>query len=510
MSSDAPESGVTRLVQSALVEEVARLEPRALDLLRDLIRTPSVTGLEGSHRDSQSVSGQLWTSLECLPGVVRYAEAVSPGRDNIIGTLGRDPERVFVLDAHTDTVPPGEPERWIDHDPYSAAEGFVSWRGDDRVRLEVGNQIIERPVRRRLRKLWEARPFTRAPVVYGRGSFDNKGPVVVTWLATIALASALERLELELDGTLVTAFVVDEEEGMAGTRSLAGGGDSWLAQHGLLPEERGRDGLRLGISGVALDGSYGFVPIVGHRGVAQLAIRTNGQAAHAATPDLGVNAVTRMAAALNALATKRDELDRRLAPLFADALLEPATLAIGTTIAGGGVTDVSREGGRAVVARAGINVIPDWCEATIDCRYPRPADGDVTTILARIAATVARFVEDATSLTTADVTVEIISGGPPCAILEEPSGAWDDPLVGAVLRHGSEVSGFTPWVETAPGGTDATVMINEGGIRTLVEFGPAGAFAHEPHEYVERDQIAIGALILARTIVDILGVRRSI
>ena len=34
-----------------------------------------------------------------------------------------------------------------------------------------------------------------------------------------------------------------------------------------------------------------------------------------------------------------------------------------------------------------------------------------------------------------------------------------------------------------------------------------GAFAHEPFEYVETDQIAIGALILARTIVDVLGVR---
>jgi acetylornithine deacetylase/succinyl-diaminopimelate desuccinylase-like protein len=78
--------------------------------------------------------------------------------------------------------------------------------------------------------------------------------------------------------------------------------------------------------------------------------------------------------------------------------------------------------------------------------------------------------------------------------------------VSAIVRHGNSISGFEPWIETAPGGTDATVMINDAGIHTLVEFGPAGAFAHEPYEYVERDQIAVGALILARTIVDILGV----
>lgn len=98
-------------------------------------------------------------------------------------------------------------------------------------------------------------------------------------------------------------------------------------------------------------------------------------------------------------------------------------------------------------------------------------------------------------------------GSPPCAILNRPESGADDPLAGAVLRHGASVSGFAPWVETAPGGTDATVMINGRGIRTLVEFGPAGAFAHEPHEYVERDQIAAGARILARTIVEVLGVR---
>jgi acetylornithine deacetylase/succinyl-diaminopimelate desuccinylase-like protein len=73
------------------------------------------------------------------------------------------------------------------------------------------------------------------------------------------------------------------------------------------------------------------------------------------------------------------------------------------------------------------------------------------------------------------------------------------------LTHGERIAGFKPWIETCPGGTDATVMIHEGQIKTLVEFGPAGAFAHEPHEFVERDQIAVGAQILAETIVDILG-----
>lgn len=494
-------------LETVLGNEVARLEPAAIDLLRSLIRAPSETGSEGDHRDERSVAGRLWRSIAAMPGVERHADPVFPSRDNVIAVLGGNRDRVLVLDAHTDTVPAGEPERWVDRDPYSAGDGLVTWIGDDRVRLQVGEAIVERPVRRRLGKLWEARPYSSAPVIYGRGSFDNKGPVAVAWLATAALAAALDRLNLQLEGTVVTAFVVDEEEGMAGTRAMCVGEDSWLARHGLEPDGFDTTGLRANMFGVALDGSYGFVPVVGHRGVAQLSVRTSGQAAHAATPDLGVNAVTRMAAVLHTLEVHRAELAARLAPLFADTLLEPASLAIGTTIAGGGVTAVAHAEGRAAVERSGINVVPNWCEATIDCRYPRPADGMVATIWERIAETIARLVEDRTGLATPDVVVQVIGGGPPCAILDRAEESPGDPLVGPFLRHGAVVSGFVPWVETAPGGTDATVMIKEGRIRTLVEFGPAGAFAHEPHEFVERDQIAVGALILARTIAEMIGVR---
>ncbi|HET7091874.1 MAG TPA: M20/M25/M40 family metallo-hydrolase, partial [Thermomicrobiales bacterium] len=189
-----------------------------------------------------------------------------------------------------------------------------------------------------------------------------------------------------------------------------------------------------------------------------------------------------------------------------DDVLEPATASIGTTIAGGGVRAVSQASGGAVVDRAGINVVPDWCEATIDCRHPRPADGDQSTIQRRIAAAMHAYALAETGLPDDAIDIDLLGGGPPCAILDRFADGERDPLVGAILRHGEAVSGFRPWIETAPGGTDATVMINDGNIRTLVEFGPAGAFAHEPHEFVERDQIAIGAEILARTIVDILGV----
>ncbi|HET7093452.1 MAG TPA: M20/M25/M40 family metallo-hydrolase, partial [Thermomicrobiales bacterium] len=335
--SDLPDEPAA---QSTIHDAVADLEPAALSLLRSLIQTPSVTGAEGAHDDPACVAGRLWASLDRV-GVERHHDAVLPGRDNIIAVLPGDPAGgVFVLDAHTDTVPPGASEQWHDGNPYSAADGEVRYLGGDRVRLVVADLTIERPVRHRLGRLWEARPYRSAPVIYGRGSFDNKGPVAVAWLATVALASALQRAGLRLGGTLVCGFVIDEEQNMAGVRALAGGAGSWLDRAGLLPAEIGADGWRDGIAGVALDGSYGFVPVVGHRGIAQMVIRAHGQAAHAATPALGVNAVVRMAEALAALDRDPERLGAELAPLFADDVLEPATAAIGTTIAGGGVRAV--------------------------------------------------------------------------------------------------------------------------------------------------------------------------
>ncbi len=491
---------------AAIDRAVSSVEPRAIELLRRLIRTPSVTGAEGVHDNPASVAGALWSSLAGLPALDRVADAVLPGRENVIGVLRGDGNRVVVLDAHTDPVPPGDPAAWHGDDPWSAADGEVVWLGNDRVRVLVGGRVVaERPVRRRLGRLWEARGFDRAPVIYGRGSFDNKGPIAVAWLATVALAEALAENRLRLGGTLVCGFVIDEEDGMAGTRALAGGPGCWLDRAGLLPAAPPAGDFRPDIWGVALDGSYGFVPVVGHRGIAQLLVRAQGQAAHAATPALGTNAVTRMAAALHALDANPSVVDAVLAPLFSDDLLEPATLAIGTTIVGGGIRRVSEDPAGRRIERGGINVVPDWCEATIDCRHPRAADpsGDIRE---RIAEAVERVARERAELPADALVVSVLGGGPPCAILDSRDEGADDPLVGAVIRHGSAVSGFAPWVETAPGGTDATVMINSGRIRSIVEFGPAGAFAHEPHEFVERDQIAVGARILARSIVDLLGV----
>jgi acetylornithine deacetylase/succinyl-diaminopimelate desuccinylase-like protein len=305
------------------------------------------------------VPGIIAGTLACEPGVSVEIDTLSPGRDSVVGLLGRG-QRLFVLDAHTDTVPTGDPGLWHGGDPYSAADGVAEYLGDRRIRLTVGTTVVERTVRPRLARLWEARGELTRPVIYGRGAFDNKGPVAVALYANQLLARVLDQTGLRLSGTLVSAFPVDEEQHMAGTRSLFSGDGSWIARSGLLPETTDVDGMRKDIVGIALDGSYGFVPVIGHRGVAQMLVSTGGQAAHAATPDLGVNAVTLMARVLALLDEERDTVAGLLAPIFDDDILEPATLALGTTIAGGGINAVRSDGATRRIDRSGINVVPDW------------------------------------------------------------------------------------------------------------------------------------------------------
>src|ERR1700716_1513983 len=155
-----------------------------------------------------------------------------------------------------------------------------------------------------------------------------------------------------------------------GLRAFSASPDSWLAQQGLLDRPIGPDGLYEGAWGIALEGSYGWCPVIGHRGSVRLKVATRGQAAHAATPELGVNAVLKMARALLALDANTEELVRELETRLDPSLLGPPTLAVGTTLVGGGVRSVAMEAGGPVVDRHGVNSIPNWCEATIDIRHP--------------------------------------------------------------------------------------------------------------------------------------------
>jgi acetylornithine deacetylase/succinyl-diaminopimelate desuccinylase-like protein len=494
-------------VERAVVEEVDRLAPSAIELLRELVRTPSRSLDEGLARDASTMAGKVFAAAG-RHGTHVVAQPVGPRSENVIEELGPRGGHAFVIEAHMDAVPEGEINRWHDGNPYSGAEGWVEYSGNDQVVVEVDGAKYDAPIRPRMSKIWELyRRDRRRRIVYGRGSFDNKGCVVSALLAMEVLAAACRSSGARLRGPVIAAYTADEEETVRGIKRFACEPDSWLAAEGFLAGPRDEHGMLTTISGVALDGSYGWVPVIGHRGAVQLAITTHGRAAHAATPELGVNAVEAMARIVLALADGAGEIAATLNDVLEPALLGPVTMAVGSTIVGGGVRHVHTSAERTV-ERAGVNAVPDWCEATVDVRWPqgRRYPNDTEEAKARVIAAVRDHLERRIRPAGWTYDLRELVWGPPVAMARSLEEAASLPMIREERACAAEILGFEPELETAPGGTDATFMIHEARIPTIVELGPAGGLSHDVHEFVEVDSVIEGAKILALLALSRVGV----
>jgi acetylornithine deacetylase len=215
-----------------------------------------------------------------------------------------------------------------------------------------------------------------------------------------------------------------------------------------------------------------------------------------------------MARILVALTDGVDDIRAAVADALETSLLGPLTMAVGSTIAGGGVRQVRFDGAR-IVERSGVNAIPDWCEATVDIRFPQghryPLDSEQ--VKDRIVAAVRTHLEG--HVETPGVRQEVRElgvWGQPVAMAQNFEAAARLPLIREERRCVSEILGFEPELETAPGGTDATFMIHEAKIPTIVELGPAGGLSHDVHEFVETDSVVEGAKILALLAIARVGV----
>ena len=169
-------------------------------------------------------------------------------------------------------------------------------------------------------------PFSgevREGKVWGRGASDTKGPMATMLWALKESREKLPRLGHEI----------------------------WFA--GLMSEETDQHGSRA----LAAEEQFDFViaaeptnldVVHAHKGSAFFNLRTTGRASHASRPDPSSNAIDKM---LDVLAVIRTEFAAEFAEEH-DPLLGNSTLSIGT-IRGGTKT----------------NIIPDFCEASVDMRF---------------------------------------------------------------------------------------------------------------------------------------------
>src|SRR5438874_5921243 len=168
-----------------------------------------------------------------------------PGRVSTISTWGAGTRKTLLFNGHYDVVPTGDPSAWP-HGPFS---------GD----VEGGK-------------------------LYGRGSTDMKAGIA----ACIAAVSALQRAGFDPDGRLVMHFVADEEAlGTHGTRYLVEAGHC------------------TGITEALVGEPTAMHLVTAERGAVWLRIITEGVSAHGSTPQLGTNAIEKMAEVIGAVHTMR-------------------------------------------------------------------------------------------------------------------------------------------------------------------------------------------------------------
>jgi acetylornithine deacetylase len=234
-------------VPADLVEQIAeaveRRREELIELVRALVRIPSLTGQEGAIQEvvadkmrALGLETDVWEpdAAELAP----YAEHVGAfaslaGRPNVVGRLpSTGTGRSLILNAHIDTVETGEPGRWR-HPPFAG---------------EIAHGRL-----------------------FGRGACDMKAGLATHLIALAALADA----GLRPGGDVTVESVISEEDGGAGT--LAAIVRGYRADGAIITEPT----------------NLAVVPAQGGSLVFRLYVP--GKSAHACVRDEGVSAIEKFA-----------------------------------------------------------------------------------------------------------------------------------------------------------------------------------------------------------------------
>lgn len=275
-------------------------------------------------------------------------------------------------------------------------------------------------------------------IVRGRGSADMKSGLA------IILAAARAWAEAPGGGRLIVAFTCDEEHASIGMQRLV------------------EDGIEADAAVVTEPTSLAVMPA--HKGFAWVEVAFSGRAAHGSRPEVGVDAIRHSAALLQEL----DVLEIKLENGEPHPLLGHGSFHAGTI-----------RGGSA------WSVYPDSCALTLERRTipGEPGDG----FLAEVRGALDRASRRIPDLEAA-LRLDLVRPATEVAV--------DHPLVRGLLEAaGAEgveprVEGMTAWVDAA--------FLNEAGIPAVC-FGPGSiAQAHSADEWVDEEEVRVGARILSR------------
>ncbi|WP_255193222.1 ArgE/DapE family deacylase [Natronobeatus ordinarius] len=391
----------------------------------DLVRVRSVPGQEGPAQaivreklesldlDVEDVNAADVDGLEDHP---EYVEPESPydDRPNLVATReGADDGPSLLFNGHVDVVPEGDREAWS-FDPFAGT-------------VEDGRLL-------------------------GRGASDMKGGVA----AMIFALEALERAGITLAGDLTLSSVIEEESGGAGgtLATVLAGVD---ADAVVIPEPTD------------------FDQWIANDGVSYFRVTVQGEGAHAAETDNGVNAMSKLLPIYQAL----EELHDHRKTTVHDELFEgwhehTVSLNLGTVRAGGWVSSV-----------------PD--EAVLEARISHAPDETREEIHELVAE-----------------TVREAAAGDPWLEAHPPDLEWfgwrgssakidpDEPIVRTVQSVTEAVLGQESHPKGFPGGIDSRFFVNDADTPATC-FGPGAYNIHGTDEYLPVEELEALTLALAAT-----------
>jgi acetylornithine deacetylase len=254
----------------------------AVSLLQELVRIPSVTGEEGAVGEvvgrafsERGLDVDTWeaTREETEPYRDHVGEQSSyENRPNVAGVRsGTGVGRSILLNAHTDTVDPGDP---------------TAWKGD--------------PLSGNL----------EGDLLYGRGSCDMKGGLVTHLVALDALSD----LGLGLRGDVIVAATVGEENGGLGALSTI------------------LRGYRADAAVITEPTRLALVPAQG--GSLVFRLKVPGRSAHAAVRDEGVSALEKFVPIFDNLRELEQERNGALSHPLYEGVRNKVPINIGVVRAG--------------------------------------------------------------------------------------------------------------------------------------------------------------------------------
>lgn len=396
-----------------------KIRSKTLQLISDLIQIKTVNpGKENlSEYPYLSVSGDESKAVDYLKkyfdkaGIEHKEYELLKGRGNIIATYG-DGKKSLCLGCHLDVVSAGDPSTW-NTDPFTMVE--------------------------------------KDGKLYGRGVLDNKGPLAC---AAVAM-EVLKDMGVKLDGKLVFAGISGEE---FTEKDDPDPGIEFLMEKGHLKPD------------------YAIIPDVGEnmkkidiaeKGRMVIKVTSVGKQAHGSTPELGINAVNKMAQFI----AKMENYELKYKAH--DILIRPS---VNLGLIKGG---------------AAANIVPASCDATFDIRY---LPGQSSESIVNEMKTVANTVENG------NFRFEVESDEGPHEI--DPENV----LVKVIQENSRDILGFTPEAFGLGGRTFAKPF-NLGGI-IAVGFGPGDDEAfHISNEYIDIKQMLQFTELITCVAVDLLGTK---